>query len=212
MVTPHAVRKSRRLAGWGWISLLLLAGCEAPVSVAPPAMPTDEPIAVIGPVSPTEIKPKFEVEFLSWNLESEGSKPAVIAQQLADMKRFDVYALSEVMPSARAIIEMALGKNYATVVSESGFNDRLAIVYDETKFEKIKQFEIQEINFKHRYRAPLVLVLKDKATDIKFAVMNNHLARKGGRASAAGDAIGRMGAYPVNTSGGAGRLQLRLCL
>ena len=53
----------------------------------------------------------------------------------------------------------------------------MAILYDQTKFEEIKHFEIQEINFQRRYRAPLVVHLKHKVAGVEFLVMNNHLAR-----------------------------------
>jgi len=53
----------------------------------------------------------------------------------------------------------------------------LAFLYDQTKFEEIKHFEVREINFQNRYRAPLVVHLKDKVTETEFLVMNNHLAR-----------------------------------
>ena len=152
----------------------LLAGCESPVKDSSHASTEADPAA---PEQVVAAKPKFEIEFLSWNLESEGSDPTVIGQQLADRRRYDVYALSEVLLSAKEILENSLGENYVSVVSESGFNDRLAIFYDSTKFEELKHFEIREINFKHRYRAPLVVHLRHKATHVEFLVMNNHLAR-----------------------------------
>ena len=160
---------------FSWLGpLFFLVGCGTSSPIAPKTATGNKPAASADSVVAEQ---KFNVEFLSWNLESEGSDPTVIGQQLADMKRYDIYAFSEVLPTASQILESSLGKKYISIVSESGFKDRLAIFYDQTKFEEIKRFEIQEINFKYRYRAPLVVQLKHTATAVEFLVMNNHLAR-----------------------------------
>ena len=159
---------------WSWIAMLMLMGCDTSGPEALPVAMKSEPVAA---ANKAETKQTFAVEFLSWNLESEGSDPTVIGQDLADMKRYDIYAFSEVLPEASEILKASLGTNYNFVISDSGRNDRLAILYDQTKFEEIKHFEISEINFQNRYRAPLVVHLKHEATEIEFLVMNNHLAR-----------------------------------
>ena len=117
---------------------------------------------------------------LSWNVESEGSDPQVIAAELAEINeddRYDVFALSEVLPSAFKQYRIALGQHYKYAYSKSGNNDRLQILYNEDKFELVRQFEIQEINIKRRYRAPLVVHLKERTNGDEFLVMVNHLAR-----------------------------------
>ena len=160
---------------WSWLGLLMLMGCGTSGPAAPPVtMKSEQPVPVANQQVATQT---FAVELLSWNLESEGSDPTVIGQELADMKRYDVYAFSEVLPEASKILEASLGTNYISVISDSGYSDRLAILYDQTKFEEIKHFEIQEINFQRRYRAPLVVHLKHKVAGVEFLVMNNHLAR-----------------------------------
>jgi len=122
-------------------------------------------------------KKMFAARFLCWNIESEGSDPKVIAKQLMEMGQYDVYALTEFLPSAKGIFEDSLGKNFQLIMSRSGHNDRLAIAFDTRLFELIKSFEIEKINFKNRYRSPLVAHLKDKNSGMEFYVMNNHLAR-----------------------------------
>jgi len=93
---------------WSWL-LLLLMGCGTGGPEATPVAMKSEPV----PAANTLVaEQKLEVGFLSWNLESEGSDPAVICQQLADMKRYDIYALSEVLPAASETLEAALGTNY----------------------------------------------------------------------------------------------------
>jgi endonuclease/exonuclease/phosphatase family metal-dependent hydrolase len=157
-----------------WIGLGVLVGCGT-TSLEAPTNAEENSVEVTAKSVVAE--ENFNVEFLSWNLESEGSDPTVIGAQLAEMKRYDIYAFSEVLPAGAETFESSLGKKYVSVISESGFNDRLAIFYDRTKFEEVKRFEIQEINYQYRYRAPLVVHLKHTATSVEFLVMNNHLAR-----------------------------------
>lgn len=119
----------------------------------------------------------FSLRLFSWNIESEGSDPEVVADQLQDMDRYDIYALSEVLPTAADTLNDAVGRNYKGIVSRSGYNDRLAIFFNTDLFDEVKHFEIESINFKNRYRAPLVVQLKHRDSGLEFMVMNNHLAR-----------------------------------
>ena len=119
----------------------------------------------------------FEITLFSWNVESEGSDPKVIAKQLSEANRYDVYGLCEVLPESIELYTDALGGDYRTIASRSGFNDRLQIIYNTKKFELLERLELKEINFEYRYRSPLVAHLRDKATRQQIMVINNHLAR-----------------------------------
>ena len=161
-----------------------LCGCEAPHDG--PAMKSaveDPPAGVVNEQNPKEpaAVPRsgksIEARFLCWNLESEGSDPQVIAEQIKELGPYDVYAFTEVLPSAEELFTDTLGKNFKLIMSRSGYRDRLAIAFDVRKFELVKSFEIKEINFQNRYRSPLVVQLKDMESGIEFYVMNNHLAR-----------------------------------
>ena len=185
------------------VALLCSAGCD-PVDTPNPVAMKSESVPITAPGSaPGESTPMavplepvaksvenvadaakgeaselmFSVRMLSWNLESDGSDPEVIAQELKEMPAYDVYALSEVLPTAIETFNKALGSQYKGVMTQSGRNDRLAIYYDTTEFEEVKHFEIEEINFQRRYRAPLVVQLKHLSSGKEFMVMNNHLAR-----------------------------------
>ena len=68
----------------------------------------------------------FEITLFSWNVESEGSDPEVIAKQLSEMNRYDVYGLCEVLPESIELYTNALGDDYRTIASRSGYNDRSA--------------------------------------------------------------------------------------
>ena len=120
------------------------------------------------------------LRLFSWNVESEGADGATIASQLTQLNpndRYDVLALSEVMPENFKDFRSALGEHYKYAYSKSGWNDRLQILYNENRFEKVRHFEIQEINLKNRYRAPLVVHLKQRSDGAEILVMVNHLAR-----------------------------------
>ena len=93
------------------------------------------------------------------------------------MGGFDVYGLVEVLPQDFSQFRDALGKNYKYAYSKSGYNDRLQLLYNEDRFELVRQLELDEINFEMRYRSPLVIHLRDRSTKIEFLVMVNHLAR-----------------------------------
>ncbi|MEL7499658.1 MAG: endonuclease/exonuclease/phosphatase family protein [Planctomycetota bacterium] len=123
---------------------------------------------------------EFDLSFLSWNVESDGADSNVIAEQLSELNvddRYDVFGLTEVLPEDFGKFRNALGKHYKYAYSKSGRNDRLQILYNEDKFEKVRHFELEEINLKNRYRAPLVVHLKSLDGDYEFLVVVNHLAR-----------------------------------
>lgn len=124
--------------------------------------------------------PNIQIRMFCWNVESDGADSEVIAKQLAEFNQndhYDVLALTEVKPQDLKKFRYALGKHYKYSHTRSGNSDRLEILYNQNRFQRIREFEIKEINIKGRYRAPLVAHLKDRQTGIEFLVMNNHLAR-----------------------------------
>ena len=122
---------------------------------------------------------------LAWNVESNGAEADTICQELTKLNaddRYDVVALTEVLPADFSKFRLALGEHYKYAFSKSGRNDRMQILYNENRFEKIRHFEIDKVNILQRYRAPLVVHLKERKTDSRsdeseFLVMVNHLAR-----------------------------------
>ena len=182
--------KHRTLIATSTVFAAILCGCEAPNDIAATEKNVTDPPAAVAvedssnsssvsnkPVAAETSSTSIEARFLCWNLESEGSDPKVIAEQIGALGRYDVYAFTEVLPSAEKLFAEALGENYQLLISRSGYHDRLAIAFDIRKFELLKTFEIKEINFRNRYRSPLVVHLKEKLSGIEFFVMNNHLAR-----------------------------------
>ena len=83
---------------------------------------------------------------LSWNVESEGSDPEIIAAQLKEFADYDIIALSEVLPSAADQFQEALGQDFDGIVTRSGYNDRLQILFNTNRFKLVRRLELDEIN------------------------------------------------------------------
>ncbi len=120
---------------------------------------------------------RFSLKFLSWNVESEGSDPATIAKELTELGKYDLIALTEVLPHAATDFCVACGEDFNYLMSETGRNDRMMLIYNRKALQFVRQFEIHDINYKSRYRSPLVGHFKDVLTGKELLVMVNHLAR-----------------------------------
>ena len=125
---------------------------------------------------------KFNV--ISWNVEVEGSDAEIIAQQMVELPRSDIYLLQEV--SSRSInryaakIRETLGSEYKFFVSSFGGPHKLGIIVNQARF-KVRGFtelmshgEYQLNNW--RMRSPLAVELETKS-GIRFKVLTVHLAR-----------------------------------
>ncbi|WP_254508383.1 hypothetical protein [Anatilimnocola floriformis] len=122
-----------------------------------------------------------QISFLAWNLESGGSDPVVIAEQLTKLRGYDVYAFSEVDPAAMGKYKLACGEDYEAVDGASGKDDRLQIVFNSKRFELIRKaemnrFEDHVLN-SGNLRSPLMAHLRERETKKDFLVVANHLAR-----------------------------------
>lgn len=125
------------------------------------------------------------LRIISWNVESGGADPAIIARQLIELGQYDIYALQEVdgqdIGRYAGAVRQSHGKGYRFISSHTGRNDRLLIVFDDERFDLLEarelfQFGKYELNT-WRHRSPLVLVLRDTKTDREFNVVTVHLAR-----------------------------------
>lgn len=119
---------------------------------------------------------------LAWNIESDGSDPAVIREQLAKLESYDVVALSETPATQVENLARAVGANHKWIMGQTGHNDRLMIIYDGDRFELVRQLELSrggDIALNDgNHRSPLVAHLRDRTSGLEFLVMNNHLARR----------------------------------
>ena len=126
------------------------------------------------------------LDVLSWNIESGGSDPAIIAKQLQELPGFDAYCFQEVRAKDAgryaAAIRKQHGKAYKYVLGSFGGGDRLMIVFDESRFTLLdvrELFQVGEYRLNDwNHRPPLVLHLKDKSNGVEFYLLTVHLARK----------------------------------
>ncbi|MEM1227516.1 MAG: endonuclease/exonuclease/phosphatase family protein, partial [Planctomycetota bacterium] len=121
------------------------------------------------------------IRIVAWNVESGGNDPGIIALQLKQFGPCDVFALSEVSPRSFERYATALGSNYQSIASKSGGGDRLQVLFRSDRFELIRNIELtQGGSFRlndGNHRSPLLVHLRDRATNLHFQVVANHLAR-----------------------------------
>ena len=128
-----------------------------------------------------------DIRFLTWNVESGGNKPSVIADQLAELDRYDILALTEVDPANssryRDAISAAHGTQFRVVVSSTGDKNRTLFLYDANRITLRETYELsahdgQRMNTTDsRYRSPLVGHFQIEKSNLEFLVVLVHLAR-----------------------------------
>ncbi|MEQ8626669.1 endonuclease/exonuclease/phosphatase family protein [Ekhidna sp.] len=143
--------------------------------------------ALISLLSTLNLTAQRRLLVLSWNVESGGNDKHTIVKRLADFEGYDIYGLTEVRASNFQIYADAAAagegsKNsddpdFQFVSGTTGGADRMMIIYDNKRFEKIGDaVELDNLN-QGGHRAPLFCKFKFRGTDIEFIVMVNHLAR-----------------------------------
>lgn len=137
-------------------------------------------------ISASTLFPQKRILILGWNVESGDNNPSTIARQLQLFEGFDLAGLSEVdeanaerYAAALEYGEGAYGQeqHFDYAQGTTGRSDRLMLLWDNARFEKIGEaVEIDSLN-QGNHRAPLYVRLKLKDTDVEFLFMVNHLAR-----------------------------------
>lgn len=117
---------------------------------------------------------------ITWNAESGDADADVLADQIASYADVDLWGFVEVESAADAdVFELAAedgrGAEFGQVLSESGDEDRMLILYNAERFELLDTDELDYINPNGRVRSPLVALLLDNETEQMFAFMVNHL-------------------------------------
>lgn len=144
-----------------WIAAFLVDVVPVPATAAA----TREPITVVG-----------------WNTDLNDAAVAVIAERIAAFEDVDLWGLAEVNHSAYAstletAAEAGEAAEYAAILGESGGGDRLLAIYDATRFTLVESWELEDINTTGNVRAPLVLHLREIASEEEILFMVNHLYR-----------------------------------
>lgn len=181
------------------------AGCQpsevatAPIATTPNAevaakvpveAPTAETVQITAPETAalkTAVGPKnavtsdASIRILMWNIESEGADIDVIAEQVLELDKYDLYGFTEVHPREWPAIKQAMGDDFDFWYSNTGNNDRTAYAINKERFEIIKKQELGKFGElvlnPGNYRSPHIYELRDRKTDTQFVVVLNHLAR-----------------------------------
>jgi hypothetical protein len=126
---------------------------------------------------------------ISWNLESGESSDSFIATRVRTFQGVDLWGLSEVAgantaSAFEAAAEDGENANFEHVLSTTGGGDRLAIVFNATRFELVNKMELHRVTFNadsptpnSGQRSPLVVERRERATNKQLLFMVNHLAR-----------------------------------
>jgi len=124
-----------------------------------------------------------ELKVASFNVESGGAVPAVIARKhIAPLQDIDIWGFSEVqdetwLPDLEQGTEEGENADFQTILGSTGGGDRLAIVYNSNLLEEVKHYELDDINIQGRVRSPLVGQFRFKPTGEEFLFVVNHLYR-----------------------------------
>ncbi len=117
----------------------------------------------------------------TFNTESGGSRPATVAEAIAEVEGESLWGLSEVEyeDAAEVYAEAAGddGEPFQFEVGTTGGSDRLVAAWDGDHFEKVDSYELDELNPSGTVRAPLVVQLRERETGFEFLFVVNHLSR-----------------------------------
>jgi hypothetical protein len=123
-----------------------------------------------------------ELRVGSFNLESGDAKLTYLTEQLREIGHSaDIWGFQEVFDHWAIDVTDALaassGVPYDFVLGTTGAGDRLLIAFNADRFQLRYYEELDDLNVKGRVRAPLVVALTDRHTNLDFLFMNNHLYR-----------------------------------
>jgi endonuclease/exonuclease/phosphatase family metal-dependent hydrolase len=176
-----------------FLSLFLLATALGSAGCPPPT-PTISPAPGIAESTVSATLPALDI--LAWNLNSgiSDDTDGDINQAIALMAATDlagIYAFSEVNPSWETPLATALDArgNFGLRISQSGRNQRLALAWDEARFEAVEVNELGRVNADGHGRAPLAALLQDRSTGARFMVIAVHLRSGSAEARAEESAI-----------------------
>lgn len=127
--------------------------------------------------------PEEPFDIVAWNLESGGANVEYITQRMESLEGVELWGLCEVLPGWEPLLELAAeqaagpGSDFEAIAGTTGGDDRLLVLFDARRFQKLGVEELHACNPGRRVRSPLVVTLLDSATNQRFAFMVNHLYR-----------------------------------
>lgn len=128
--------------------------------------------------------PVVEFDAIGFNIESGGSDPAIVASDtVALIEGEELWGFAEVENAAAADLVVAAAKDpdsdqdFQYVMGTTGYDDRLVLAWDDTKFELVSWDELDDINVGGNVRAPLVGQMRERSSGAEFQFVVNHLFR-----------------------------------
>ena len=120
------------------------------------------------------------VTIVAWNVEAGGSDMAGNLKILKSLEPFDILALNEVPLESTVEVASRWSKE-ASIIGQTGGDNRLLIAWNDQKFEKVSTEELRQVGgqeFAPGIRAAsLVAHLKLKSTSQDLIVVMSHLVR-----------------------------------
>lgn len=119
----------------------------------------------------------------TWNLESGDSQVEYLAKEIQKWAGIGLWGFSEVqneqmlVAMSKSLNQANVAAKFAAILGTTGGADRLAIAFDQNKFQILHSWEIEEVNVGRTLRAPLVGHLQELATGKEFLFVVNHFYR-----------------------------------
>ena len=148
------------------VAVCAIIGCQPSTPPTKP-VPKAQPSSALDEFTETEYQPA-PIRVLAWNVESDGSDPQLIADQLRALSTYGIVCLSEVSPASAEIYATAY-TNFDSVLSKTGRNDRLRILFDTSRFEQLEVKELHDLN-NENHRSPMYVRLRELTSDVEFIV------------------------------------------
>ena len=99
-----------------------------------------------------------EITVIGWNAESGDANPIVVAARIAEIDDCDLWGMCEVQDSTWAsafehAAEVDENADFKLILGSTGGADRMLIIYDSDRFDRLDDFELHRINLGGRVRA-----------------------------------------------------------
>lgn len=118
---------------------------------------------------------------VAWNVESGGAQESKLSERIGQMSGVDIWGLSEVKASWKSPFELAAEDgetaDFEPILGNTGGGDRLLIIYNTEKLERLGHEELHQMNLGGHVRAPLVAHFRMRSTEDEFLFVVNHLYR-----------------------------------
>jgi endonuclease/exonuclease/phosphatase family metal-dependent hydrolase len=136
------------------------------------------------PAEVSRVAPPLRFDVIGFNIESGGSNARVIADEVVALVQGEaLWGFSEVAGEegadylVAAAADPGTDQSFRYVLGTTGWEDRLVLAWDDTRFELLSSEELHEMNVGGNVRAPLVGRMRERQSDARFTLVVNHLYR-----------------------------------